>query len=62
MTYVNDLLNAQMRKQGKSVDTILENTSMEKDELEMLLEGRIPAELILTHDFMSLCRYLQINP
>lgn len=33
-----------------------------KDELEMLLEGRIPAELILTHDFMSLCKYLQINP
>lgn len=62
MTYVNDLLNAQMRKQGKSIETVLKNTTMEKDELEMLLEGKMPAELILTHDFMSLCRYLQINP
>lgn len=60
MTYIGDVIKNQMQKLQITKEMILEHTIIEDDELDLLIENRIPAEIVLYHDMSSLCEYLKI--
>lgn len=60
MTYIGDVITAQMEKLQVTKDMVLENTMMEEEDLDLLIQNRLPAEVVLYYNIKSLCDYLKI--
>lgn len=60
MTYIGDVITAQIEKLQVTKDMVLKNTMIEEEDLDLLIQNRLPAEVVLYYDIKSLCDYLKI--
>lgn len=60
MTYIGDVITAQIEKLQVTKDMVLKNTMIDEEDLDLLIQNRLPAEVVLYYDIKSLCDYLKI--